>query len=765
MKHKPPSTAEAVKAANAKLCFWPMNAPQQHRFECVAFPSYRDSDEPAGWIIYRLDGQPFPEVPNGLKERKTHLLKGSIDGWVLLGGKSAVNSAQTIIKVEGIPDALAIYSRLPAGYSVVTNTSGAKSAKNCPIDIFTGKRVIVIGDNDEPGVKGANSLAGEIVPYASEVKVIFPDGEITESGGKDIRDVMNENQLTGTDHQATVDALIQKVGNAPPLEIQPDVSEQKEDRNDTNQFDEPEEYQPFPVEHFPSVLRNYVTAGAKSLRCDPAFIALPLLVVVASLVGASRVLRTTKNWKVPAILWGVVIAESGSMKSPAMKLATGPIYKLQAKAHARNKEVREAYALRKAVYDTRMKEYIKELAKADGPPPDEPEKPDEPRIIDKIVGDVTLERLAYIIKNNPKGIPIIRDELSGVIGNLNKYSGSKGSDESTILECYSLGTMQVHRKHDPCDMLVPNAATSIGGNTQPKTYQRMMDSNYRESGLMSRFLKVYPPRTVKKFPGEGISDEIEEALVTLIESLDELQPMETEAGEYEPVSIYLTPEAHQAYEKFFQWHNAEAFTKTGDLSAEWSKLEEIPLRLSLIFHCIECVTRSQKTERVSSKTMHNAIHIAEWFKNESLRVYRLFDSEEGIKETPQQQLQKRLIRFIRGKGGKVSIRKVQQGIKSITTANESEAALNDLVRDGVGEWVNTPTKNQGRPTRVFQLFTRSTGLRSTNQTESSDLLESVDRSTEDDDSQQNPESESMPEQTEDTAPVNLAEFMDSLDKG
>ncbi|WP_390620430.1 DUF3987 domain-containing protein [Gimesia maris] len=286
----------------------------------------------------------------------------------------------------------------------------------------------------------------------------------------------------------------------------------------------------------PSVLEATLTtialcspkAGAKSLRCDPAFIALPLLVVIASLIGASRVLKPSKDWRVPAILWGVVIADSGSMKSPAMQLATAPLYKLQARAHAKNKESVEAYELRKAIYETRMKEYIKELAKADGPPPDEPEKPDDPKIIDKIVGDVTIERLPPIIKSNPKGIPIIKDEISGIVGNLNKYSGSKGSDEAVLLEGYNLGTGQVHRKHDPCDIFIPNMAISIGGNTQPKTYRRMMGSSYRESGFMSRFLKAYPPKTMKEFPGEGIPDEIKEALMTLVESLDQLQPMEVE---------------------------------------------------------------------------------------------------------------------------------------------------------------------------------------------------------------------------------------------
>ncbi len=129
--HKLPASAKAAKEAGARLGIWPKKAPQQHQFECVAFPAYRDTDEPTGWILYRVDGEKFPAVPNGPGERKTHLLRGSVDGWVFLGGRSAIEAAHTIIKAEGIPDALSIYPYLPNGYVVITNVCGAKGAAKC----------------------------------------------------------------------------------------------------------------------------------------------------------------------------------------------------------------------------------------------------------------------------------------------------------------------------------------------------------------------------------------------------------------------------------------------------------------------------------------------------------------------------------------------------------------------------------------------------------------------------------------------------------
>ena len=763
--HKPPATPKAIQDAGGRLAIWPAKAPTQCQQECIAFPAYRNSDDPSGWILYRVDGQPFPAMKDGPGERKTHLLRGSDDGWVFLGGRSAVEAAHTIIKVEGLPDALSIYSLLPAGYAVVTNTHGAKSAaKKCPIDIFTGKRVIVIGDNDESGVDGAHSLAREILPYASEVKMIFPDGEVTESNGRDLRDVMNENQQAGIDHQKTVAALIKKAEQAEPFQIAQDEPQQDDsETDDSSDDDDQEEYQPFPVHCLPEVLRRYVVSGGESLKCDFSFIALPLLVVAASLIGAARVLQPTKDWRVPGTLWGVVIANSGSMKSPALSMATWPLYKLQAKAHIRNAEVIEAYEKRKSIYEIRYKEYLKEVARGEGQPPDEPEKPDEPRIIDKIASDVTPERLAHMNNNNRKGSTLITDELVKLL-NLDKYNGAKGSNNAVLMEGYNLGTIQVARRHDPNDLFVPNSSICIGGTIQPEIYKRTMCDSHRESGFTARFLEVYPPRSAKQYPGEGISDEIKEALMNVVELLDQLQPMESEPGIFNPIPIYLTGEAKAEYKKFHRWHNTEALTMNGDLSSKWSKLEEIPLRLSLIFHYVENITASQIPDRVSAETMLNAIELTEWFKREAKRVNRLFGSEGGIVETPQQQQQKRLIRLIRRKGGRVKPRDIQQGIKDIPTATQAESELNELVKDGVGEWVNSETGNPGMPSRVFQLFTRSTGQHSTSHAKNSrENMGVVDRSTENDDSQPVPAPEPIGEQFEQAAPDDLGDFMDYMD--
>ncbi len=189
---KPPITLEAVLAAEAQVVSWPQSS---HRpMTCIGFRSYRDlraTRTPCGMILYRADGQEFPAVSKGPGVRKTHLVRGSEDGWIFVGGSDRIAEAEVLWKVEGLPDALALYPHLPAGHAVVTNTHGALAAANCAKPIFRGKTVYVIGDADQPGQAGALKFARAICRSA-EVRLVPLPFEIKENHGLDVRDYFQQ---------------------------------------------------------------------------------------------------------------------------------------------------------------------------------------------------------------------------------------------------------------------------------------------------------------------------------------------------------------------------------------------------------------------------------------------------------------------------------------------------------------------------------------------------------------------------------------------
>ena len=213
---KPPITLEAVKAAGGEVVIWPKS--QEHGRQCVAFPAYSRPGIVSGWILRRCDGQSFAAYKT-LAERKTHMLKGSSDGWVIPGGFERVTQARVVVRVEGVPDALALFPHLPADHAVITNICGAMS---CPDDLnmLAGKTVFVVGDADASGQAGAVKFAGKVHGIAATVKIVPMPYPVEIDHGKDVRDYFTEGHtfaelLTLAEAVPVMDAPAKKEEAAP----------------------------------------------------------------------------------------------------------------------------------------------------------------------------------------------------------------------------------------------------------------------------------------------------------------------------------------------------------------------------------------------------------------------------------------------------------------------------------------------------------------------------------------------------------------------
>ncbi|MDB5344300.1 MAG: hypothetical protein JWP89_2677 [Schlesneria sp.] len=185
---KKPITVAALHAVGAELVEWPKS--DEHGRPCIAIPAFAESGKVSGYILRRVDGSEFPESgPLGV--RKTHMLRGSVDGWVIPGGFERLEQAHTVWRVEGVPDALALAPLLPDDHSVVTNIAGCQSIP-AKIDIFEGKAVISIGDADRPGLLGAVKFAKSISGTAVSVKSPKLQFPIVADHGSDLRDLLSD---------------------------------------------------------------------------------------------------------------------------------------------------------------------------------------------------------------------------------------------------------------------------------------------------------------------------------------------------------------------------------------------------------------------------------------------------------------------------------------------------------------------------------------------------------------------------------------------
>ncbi len=63
---------------------------------------------------------------------------------------------------------------------------------------------------------------------------------------------------------------------------------------------------------------------------------------------------------------------------------------------------------------------------------------------------------------------------------------------------------------------------------------------------------------------------------------------------------------------------------TGDLAAAGSKPEEIRARIALLLHCVRQASGEPVDPwQCDAQSMQAALELAQWFKNETQRIYRL----------------------------------------------------------------------------------------------------------------------------------------------
>jgi hypothetical protein len=287
-----------------------------------------------------------------------------------------------------------------------------------------------------------------------------------------------------------------------------------------------EPYQPFPVEALPDPLREYVRQGAVALGCDPAYLALPVLAVAAGLIGYTRVLRLKRTWRESTVLWSLIVGESGTLKSPAYRLATDYLFPLQRRLH---RQYQEDYA--RFLQDKEAYQEAKRRAKEEGTNPGDP--PEEP--VERIVfsTDATIEALAEIIEDNPRGLLVTCDELTAWFSMFARYhTGKQGcSDLPRWLSMHSAGGFSYHRKTgDRRRIVVPHAAVSVTGGIQPGVLARALTPEFLDAGLAARLLMAMPPKRPKRWTEAEIDPEVEQAYQG---TLDKLLLLDFDTGQGE----------------------------------------------------------------------------------------------------------------------------------------------------------------------------------------------------------------------------------------
>jgi hypothetical protein len=683
--------------------------------DAVAELERRHGPRSTTWTYTNAAGDPVGLVvrwntPTG-KDVRPVSRKADGSGWIIGG-------MPTPRPLYGLPDLLAakpgerVYvtegekaadAARAVGLLATTSPHGAKSATMADWSPVAGREVVILPDHDDAGERYADEVARLcLAAGANSVRIVrLIQLWAGMPKGGDMADLVNHRSGDVEPIRAGVEALTDKTDATTPTPDAPAVPA----------------FTPFPADALPEPIRGFVFAAAKSIGCDSSYVALPLLSGLASAIGNSHRIALKRGWTEPAIVWTTIVGESGTHKTPAFKAAMKAIRKAQAQAFKEHEAALAEWETEHLRYEAELTGWRRDAAKKRGGDVGytvaPPEKPTTPIARRYIVSDTTTEALAPILRGNPRGVLLARDELSGWIGSFDRYAkaGKAGADSAHWLSMHHGEALTIDRKTGiPPTIHVPSASVSIAGGIQPGILARALGQEHHESGLLARLLFAMPPRRVKRWTEADVDADTEAAVAAVFDRLFSLT-MEVDPEspalqpDYRPRLVTLADDGKRAWVTFYNEHAGEQVNLSGDEAAAWSKLEGYAARLALVVHLTRWAAGDatlRDASRVDEASIAAGVVLARWFGDEARRVYAILSESDDDRET------RRLVEWIDRKGGVVTARDLTRGPREYRNDPKAAAkALADLVASGVGRWeVDAHGPKGGRPADRFRLLSR-----------------------------------------------------------
>ncbi len=472
----------------------------------------------------------------------------------------------------------------------------------------------------------------------------------------------------------------------------------------------------------PKALCEFVLDEADRMPCSPDYVAAALLVALGSVVGARTAIKPKRrdDWIVTPNLFGGVVGDPSSKKTPAINTALRFLDRLEAKESERHTERMKVHLAEMAAFQAReaaIHAAMKRAAsgKGDGLKMDlavsdlqSLEPPEVPRQRRFKTNDGTVAKIGDILVGSPAGLMVFRDELVGLLASWDR-EGNEG-DRAFYLEGFNgTGSFNIDRIGRG-SLFVKTVCLSVFGGIQPQLLERYladMVTSLDNDGRFQRFQVLVYPETVPwewrdRYPVKG-SREFIRALFDRLAEFDPVQDGATAADDFVKLPWFRFDDAAQ--ELFIEWstdlHNNRIAVEQNPLMVQHlAKFERLFCTIALILHLAE--------GRIGPVLVDSATRAAAWchyLEGHARRVYALV---EVAKVTAAQTLSRRLQDRKLPVDGFTVREVVRKGWTGLKTNLQVEAALSVLEDH---HWVSSSdiAEGVGRPTTKFYVNPRIFG--------------------------------------------------------
>jgi hypothetical protein len=426
----------------------------------------------------------------------------------------------------------------------------------------------------------------------------------------------------------------------------------------------------------------------------------PMLALLGCAIGTSRVLRVKPGWLEGPRLYTAVVADTGTKKSPALRLAAWPFYERQWKLlepslPTQGLEVEDDTSVVAPPTGAHTLPDKPKQASIATPSADDRSSP--PQLY---TTDATLEALVVLLAQNPRGIALIQDELAAWVGAMNQYRGGKGADRQRFLSFWNGAPVIVNRKSRQEPIVLDNPFVGVAGCIAQDTLEELSAARGRDDGFIHRILFAYPDPMPVRWTEAAVSDQTLQSYTDVYEALWSLQGNLKQAGSGPPSPLELgfTAQGRAAFIAFVNGLYEELADPAfpAYLRGPWSKYDGgAGARLALILHLCRVVTGEANAEAVDEQSVTAATALVNYFKVHAKRVYA------RLRSTRADQRAETALRWLQAHGGACTVRDLQRHrVAGLTRASQAEKLLRDLIDLGVGE-LREHRLPSGRTQRVF----------------------------------------------------------------
>ena len=381
----------------------------------------------------------------------------------------------------------------------------------------------------------------------------------------------------------------------------------------------------------PDVFRPWIVDEAERMPCPIDFLGAALVVGLSSVIGAKCAMRPKENdpWAIIANLWGGMIGDPSAMKTPASGVAFKPMDRLIKTASEGHQAAMAEFHTEQFMRDTE-RECLQRRYKAAARSGDSIEvaklalelhafevcAPPEPILKRYKTNDTTVEKLGELLRDNPAGILVIRDELTGLISSWEK-EGREG-DRTFFLEAWngnqSYDTDRIGRGH----ISIPNICVAIFGGMQPDklvAYLEQAAHSLQNDGMLQRFqVLVYPDARSWEWRDRCPDRKAREAACSVFSALADFDPLEWGAAppsEDDKFPFFNFDQAAQ--DVFIAWstdlHTRRLPAEDQPLLVQHlAKFDKLFPALALIFHLVNCAA----ADHGGPVTLDCAVRAAAW---------------------------------------------------------------------------------------------------------------------------------------------------------